>query len=90
LYQNYPNPFNPSTTIRYSIPSSFIQNSTTNKVSLIIYDILGKEVVMLVDQYQGAGDYEIVFDANNLASGTYIYRLQIGNYAETKKMILLK
>lgn len=90
LYQNYPNPFNPNTIIRYAIPNQESNFGSENKVSLMIYDILGREVASLVNQYQYAGDYEVTFNAKSLASGTYIYRLQVGNYAETKKMILLK
>ena len=90
LYQNYPNPFNPSTTIRYSIPNQGSNFGSEDKVSLIIYDILGREVVSLVNQYQYAGDYEVTFNAKSLASGTYVYRLQVGSFIETKKMILLK
>ncbi len=83
LSQNYPNPFNPSTTISYSIP----QNSN---VSLKIYDVIGKEVMSLVNQQQVAGNYEIEFNASNFSSGVYFYKLQSGNFAETRKMILVK
>ena len=93
LYQNYPNPFNPSTTIRYSISASQ-SRFTNNQVSLKVYDILGKEVVTLVDEYQSSGEYEAVFDISSLSkqltSGPYFYRLQVGDYLETKKMLLLK
>lgn len=81
--QNYPNPFNPSTVIGYQI-------SVNSKVSLKIYDILGREVAVLVNEYQPAGNYEIEFNAKGLSSGVYYYRIESGNYSNTKKMILLK
>ncbi len=83
LAQNYPNPFNPITTIKYSIPSS-------NIVSLKIYDILGNEVTTLINTFQNAGTYETNFNASNLSSGTYFYKLKSGNFSETKKLLLLK
>lgn len=83
LAQNYPNPFNPSTTIKYSIPSSEF-------VTLKVYDILGNEVSTLVNEEKPAGNYEVNFNALNLPSGAYFYRLQTGSLVETKKMILLK
>ena len=83
LNQNYPNPFNPSTTISFSIPAQ-------GDVSLKIYDVLGKEVVTLVDEMKSAGSYQITFDATQLASGMYFYRLDTKNFSEVKKMILLK
>ena len=83
LNQNYPNPFNPSTTISFSIP-------VQGNVSLKIYDVLGKEVVTLVDEMKSAGSYQITFDATQLASGMYFYRLDTKNFSEVKKMILIK
>ena len=83
LDQNYPNPFNPSTTIRYSIP-------TTSQVVLKVYNMLGQEVATLVNTEQHVGNYHVVFDANKLATGIYVYRIQAGSYVETKKMLLLK
>jgi cyclomaltodextrinase / maltogenic alpha-amylase / neopullulanase len=83
LEQNYPNPFNPSTTIRYQLP----QSAT---VSLKIYDVLGREVQTLVNERQAAGQYSVLFNASGLASGVYFYRLQAGNFVQTKKMMLLK
>ena len=83
LGQNYPNPFNPSTTIRYTLP----QNSM---VTLKVYDILGKEVATLVNEMKSAGSYEINFKALNMASGTYIYRIQADGFTQTKKMVLMK
>jgi len=83
LKQNYPNPFNPSTTIKYEIPKlSF--------VTIKIYDVLGNEVAALVNEEKPVGTYELNWNAANLPSGVYFYRLQAGNFVETKKMILLK
>lgn len=86
LEQNHPNPFNPVTSIRYSIPQSFIGGLVTLKV----FDNLGNEVATLVEEQKSAGVYEVKFDASNLASGTYVYRLSAGSFVQTKKMILLK
>ena len=83
LEQNYPNPFNPSTTIKYSIP-------TTSIVSIKVYDILGREVATLVNEQKTAGNYSVQFNGNNLASGVYLNKIQSGNFVDTKKMILLK
>ncbi len=83
LYQNFPNPFNPSTEIRYTIPEGSF-------VSLKIFNILGEEVVSLVDAYQTAGSYRKIFDASKLNSGIYIYKLQTDKFTDVKKMLLLK
>jgi hypothetical protein len=88
LFQNYPNPFNPSTIISYSIPK-------TNKVSLVIYDMLGREIRTLVNEIQNAGVQNVTWDGRNKAgvkvsSGTYIYRIEAGDFHMAKKMILLK
>ena len=83
LYQNYPNPFNPETTISYDIPDDA-------KVSLIIYDILGRKVTSLMNEYKIAGRYQVHFNASSLASGIYIYRIQAGEYTASRKMILIK
>jgi len=83
LYQNYPNPFNPSTLIKYDIKKDGF-------VSLKVYNILGKEVASLVNEEKCAGRYEVEFNGSNLGSGIYYYRLQAGEYSETKKMLLLK
>ncbi len=97
LFQNYPNPFNPSTTIKYSIPVDTRRGVSSTNVSLIIYDILGREVATLVNQKQQPGNYEVVFNASHLASGTYFYRLVSGtstgsatDFSKTKKFVLLK
>ncbi len=84
LKQNYPNPFNPSTTINYSL-------SKAGQVTLQVFDILGRQIVELVNSKQIAGNYEVVFSADNLPSGIYYYKLSAGgNFVQTRKMILLK
>ena len=83
LSQNYPNPFNPSTTINFTIPSNEF-------VTLKIYNILGSTVATLVNGTLAAGSYKFNFDAQNLASGVYLYELKAGNFLEIKKMNLLK
>ena len=83
LNQNYPNPFNPSTKIGFSVPK-------TDYVDLRVYDILGREVKTLLSEQLNAGEYEIEFDAKNLASGMYYYRLQSGDNVSVKKMTLVK
>ena len=94
LMQNYPNPFNPETTIQYTIPSN-VKGETIN-VKLKVYDVLGREVVTLVDEYKPVGKYEVNFNPSHfersreMASGIYFYKLTAGNYVSTKKMILLR
>ena len=83
LSQNYPNPFNPSTSIKYTLPSSQF-------VSLKVYNVLGQEIETLVDERQGAGDYEVNFDAARFASGVYFCVLIAGGLTATKEMMLLK
>jgi len=83
LSQNYPNPFNPATTINFQIPVS-------GKVTIKIYDLLGREVKSLVNEFKIAGKYSVKFNASNLASGVYFYNLRAGNFVQTKKMILTK
>ena len=90
LSQNYPNPFNPVTTIKYSIPSVTMSGDEGSRITLKVYDVLGKEVATLVDEHKPAGMYKVQFTMNNLASGVYFYKLQAGSYVQTKKMILLK
>ena len=93
LNQNYPNPFNPETTIEYTIPAN-VKGETT-KVTLKVYDLLGREVATLVDEYKQAGNYKVTFNVEtpymaSLPSGVYFYRLRADSYSETKKLILMK
>ena len=83
LSQNYPNPFNPSTIIKYSI-------SQKTLVTLKVFDVLGRVVSSLINKVQPAGSYEITFNCNHLLSGIYFYKLTAGNFADTKKLIILK
>jgi len=91
LSQNYPNPFNPSTTIKYSIPSVIASGTKQSQlVTLKVYDLLGNEVVTLVNEEKPSGIHEVYFDGANLSSGIYFYTLSAGSFVETKKMVLLK
>ena len=83
LEQNYPNPFNPSTTIKYHIAEA-------SKVKLTIYDIIGRKIANLVQARQAPGEYTITFDASQLATGVYFYKLEAGNFTKTHKMLLIK
>jgi hypothetical protein len=83
LDQNFPNPFNPSTKIKYSVPQS-------SQVVIKVFDVLGNEIESLVSEEKSAGTYEITWYAEKLTSGIYFYRLQAGNFVETKKMVLMK
>ena len=91
LFQNYPNPFNPSTKIKFEIPlSRGVSEGRGVLTSLVVYDILGREVTTLVNDNLSPGTYEIEWDASNFASGVYYYKLTTGDFSETKKLILLK
>jgi hypothetical protein len=83
LYQNYPNPFNPSTKIDYQVPSR-------GYIEIIVYNLLGKKVATLVNQVEEPGNKSVYFNAGNLPSGVYFYRIQAGSFVETKKMMLVK
>jgi hypothetical protein len=93
LSQNYPNPFNPSTVISYQLP-------VIGFVTLKVYDILGREVATLINEEKPAGEYEVEFNISNLsggisakggyASGVYFYQLKVGEFVETRKMVLLR
>ena len=83
LEQNYPNPFNPSTTIRFSIP-------TTENVQLDVFDVLGRKVATVLNQRLTAGTYTVQFNASQLSSGMYFYRINAGNFRQTMKMMLVK
>ena len=83
LYQNYPNPFNPETNIRFNLINPGF-------VSLKVYDILGREVVTLIEENMEAGLHELTFDASSINSGIYLYRIETDNFVESKRMILIK
>ncbi|MBU1679960.1 MAG: T9SS type A sorting domain-containing protein [Bacteroidetes bacterium] len=83
LSQNYPNPFNPATTIKYSVP-------TEAHVTLKIYDILGRDIATLINEQKRPGAYEVNFNASNLPSGVYFYRIETTNFSQIKKLILIK
>jgi hypothetical protein len=83
LFKNYPNPFNANTTIRFVLPKS--QN-----VELAVYDLLGRRIDVLINDYLEAGVHSVAFDASALSSGVYFYRLRAGDVVETKRMVLLK
>jgi photosystem II stability/assembly factor-like uncharacterized protein len=95
LNQNYPNPFNPTTKIKYTIPASLNPPEVDSPkertfVQLIVYDLLGREAAVLVNEEKQPGVYEEVFDGSNLPSGVYLYRLTAGEFNDTKKLVLLK
>jgi len=83
LQQSYPNPFNPTTTIQFSIPEA-------THVTLRVFDVLGQEIVTLVNEKREAGRYDVEYNASGLSSGAYFYRLQAGDFVQTKRLILLK
>jgi hypothetical protein len=83
LKQNYPNPFNPNTTIKYELPKP-------SEVRLSVFDLLGREVSLLVNERRDAGGHEVTFDGSHLASGVYFYRLQAGDFVQSKKLLLMK
>ena len=88
VHQNYPNPFNPVTTLRYDLPKNSL-------VTIIIYDMMGREVKTLINQTQDAGYRSVIWDATNdygkpVSAGIYLYQIQAGEYMQTKKMVLLK
>jgi len=91
LEQNYPNPFNPTTKIKYEIPSVIANEvKQSQSITLKVYDILGNEVVTLVNEQKPAGTYNVEFVGTGLPSGVYFYQLKAGDYLNTKKMVLLK
>ncbi len=83
LFQNYPNPFNPTSKIKFSLPRNL-------KVVIKVYDILGREVKTLINEFRTAGNYEVLFDGTNFASGVYFYRIEAGSFVDAKKMVLVK
>ena len=83
LRQNYPNPFNPTTVVSYELPQA-------SEVKLVVYDVLGREVAVLVNERKLPGRYTVKFDATGVASGVYFYRLQAGSFVEVRKLVVLK
>jgi hypothetical protein len=83
LRQNYPNPFNPYTTITYTVPRA-------QEVTILVYDVLGREVASLVNGRKSAGEHRVTFDASGLSSGVYVYRMQTERFAQSKKLMILK
>jgi len=83
LSQNYPNPFNASTTIQYTLPMQ-------SDVTIHIYNLLGRKVETLIDKKEQAGYHQVIWQADDLSSGVYFYKIQAGDYIETKKMVLIK
>jgi len=99
LRQSYPNPFNPTTTIEYTIggvvalsgaPPSGVEGRASANVKLVVYDVLGREVAVLVNERKAAGSYSVTFNARGLASGVYIYRLTAGSYVQARKLLLIR
>jgi hypothetical protein len=98
LYQNYPNPFNPITKLRFAIGTPLnppfakggTERSSGGLVKLVIFDILGKEVAILINESLPPGTYEIEWNASNYPSGVYFYKLSVGDFNQTRKMILVK
>ena len=82
-FQNYPNPFNPSTTIKYELPKS-------SELGLSVSDVFGREVAILVNDRREAGVHEVKFDDSNLASGVYFYRIEAGNFVQTRKFMFVR
>jgi subtilisin-like proprotein convertase family protein len=83
LLQNYPNPFNPKTVVRYQLP-------VASRVRIAVYDLLGREVAVLANEMKDAGSHDVIFDGSGLASGVYFYRIQAGDFAETRRMLLVR
>ena len=90
LFQNYPNPFNPTTTIKFSVESASGRTGDPARVTLKVYDVLGRDVATLVNDNLPPGSYEVTFNAEGLASGVYFYRLRAGEFTHTKRMVLMK
>jgi Secretion system C-terminal sorting domain len=91
LYQNYPNPFNPVTKIKFSIPVASLSSiGEGSGVRLIVYDLLGREAAVLVNEQLTPGTYEVEWNGSNYASGIYFYQLRTNKFSESKKMVLVK
>ena len=83
VFQNYPNPFNPVTLIGFQLPKDF-------NVKIKVYDISGREIKILINEFKVAGRYNVSFDGTNFSSGAYFYRIEAGNFVQTKRMVLIK
>jgi glucose/arabinose dehydrogenase len=99
LEDNYPNPFNPTTTVRYVVGrvvapsgafSGGVEGPNANHVRLAVYDILGREVAVLLDEYKEAGNYEVRWDATQFSSGVYVYKFTSGNFSSSRRMMLVR
>jgi hypothetical protein len=90
LDQNFPNPFNPLTIIKYTVAGNRGWGLAVSDVSLVVYDLLGRQVAVLVNERKLPGRYEVTFDGSRLSSGVYFYRLRAGNFVETKQMLVVK
>jgi hypothetical protein len=97
LHQNFPNPFNPSTKIKFTVPTPTLNPSSyrgegkrEGLIIIIVYDVLGNEVAVLVNEEKPEGNYEVDFNANGLTSGMYFYRLSADGFVQTKKMVFLR
>jgi hypothetical protein len=90
LLQNYPNPFNPVTTVEYSVAQAGGQGPAASRVKLAVYDMLGREAAVLVDEVKSPGTHTVRFDATGLPSGVYLYRLIAGSRVESRRMVLMK
>ncbi len=90
LSQNYPNPFNPVTKIKFQIPVAPLSFGEGQGVRLVIYDALGREVAVLINEQLSPGKYETEWDASSFPSGVYFYKLTAGDFVDTKKMVLIK
>ena len=90
LDQNYPNPFNPTTEIGFHVPAGQAGSAGSRHVTLTVYDMLGRELAVLVDERKASGSYSVEFNASRFASGVYLYRLSAGSFVQTKKMILAR
>ena len=90
LMQNYPNPFNPLTFIKYTIGGTGGQGLGVSGVSLVVFDVLGREVAVLVNERKPAGSYQVTFDGSGLSSGMYVYRVMAGPFVQSRAMLLVR
>ncbi len=90
LQQNFPNPFNPSTRIQYTVAGTRGSRLGASNTRLVVYDLLGREVAVLVNEKKPPGTYQVQFDGSHLSSGMYFYRMETGGFVAAKKLLLLK